>query len=232
MAGAADVMARVPRSADVRYAALVPNLKGAQMALEARVDELTVTISASATYNQRNVKMSIDESLAQIEKICEASTQIPVDAIISCAFGSPYDEVRSADVATLARRLLDGGATRITYADTTGMATPPSIAVLAAAAGSIDGLHLHDSRGTALVNAYAALELGVRRFDTSVGGLGGSPFADGAAGNLATEELVYVFDDLGYQTEIDLERLLEASALVAGMIGHPVASRLAAAGAR
>jgi len=232
MAGAADVMARIPRAPEIRYAALVPNLKGAEMALAAGVDELTVTISASETYNLRNVKMSIEESLAQIKQICRASAQVPVDAIISCAFGSPYDEVRTADVATLAQRLVDGGATRITYADTTGMATPPSIGILADVAGVIDGLHLHDSRGTALVNAYAALDLGVRRFDTSVGGLGGSPFADGAAGNLATEELVYVLDDLGYRSGIDLERVLKASALVGEMIGHPVASRLAAAGAR
>jgi hydroxymethylglutaryl-CoA lyase len=112
------------------------------------------------------------------------------------------------------------------------MATPPIIADLATAAGSIDGLHLHDSRGTALVNAYAALDLGVRRFDTSVGGLGGSPFADGAAGNLATEELVYLLDDVGYRSGVELEGVLKASALVAGMIGHPVASRLAAAGVR
>ena len=112
------------------------------------------------------------------------------------------------------------------------MATPPSIAALASAAGSIDGLHLHDSRGTALLNAYSAIEAGVRRFDASVGGLGGSPFADGAAGNLATEELVYVLNDMGYSTGIDLGRLLESSALVADLVGHPVASRLAAAGAR
>ena len=233
MAGAGEVMAHVPRSADVRYAALVPNLKGAELALESQVDELTVTISASETYNQRNVKMSIEDSLAQIEKICTAAAQIPVDAIISCAFGSPYEgAVAAEDVAALAGRLLDGGASRITYADTTGMATPPLIETLVHTAGSVDGLHLHDSRGTALVNAYAALQFGVRRFDTSVGGLGGSPFADGAAGNLATEELVYVLDDSGYETGIDLERLLKASAVVAGMIGHPVASRLAAVGTR
>src|SRR4051812_19944762 len=231
MAGAAEVMARAPRTSGVRYAALVPNLKGAQMALDAGVDELTVTISASETYNQRNVKMSIEESVAQIEQICAAAAQIQVDAIISCAFGSPYEELQPRDVVTLARRLESGGATRITYADTTGMATPPLISTLAAVASSIDGLHLHDSRGTALVNAYAAVELGVRRFDTSIGGLGGSPFADGAAGNLATEELVYLLDDAGYETGVDLGRLLEASALVAGIIGHPVASRLAAAGA-
>jgi len=234
MAGAAEVMARVPRPAGVRYAALVPNLKGAEMALDASVDEITVTISASETYNQRNVKMSINESVAQIEKICAAATaRVPVDAIVSCAFGSPYEgPIDAAEVIALAQRLVDGGATRITYADTTGMATPPAIVALAGAAGAIDGLHLHDSRGTALVNAYAAIDTGVRRFDTSVGGLGGSPFADGAAGNLATEELVYVLKDMGHSTGIDLERLLESSALVADMIGHPVASRLAAVGAR
>jgi hydroxymethylglutaryl-CoA lyase len=203
------------------------------MALKAGVDELTVTISASETYNQRNVKMSIEESLVQIKRICEAAAQVPVDAIISCAFGSPYDgAVDAGDVTALAQRLVDGGAARITYADTTGMATPPAISTLAGVTGGIDGLHLHDSRGTALVNAYAAIEAGVRRFDTSVGGLGGSPFADGAAGNLATEELVYVLDDLGYQTGIDLRRMLKAGALVGEMIGHPVPSRLAAAGAR
>jgi hydroxymethylglutaryl-CoA lyase len=233
MAGAAEVMARVPRVDGVHYAALVPNLKGAEMALDARVDELTVTISASETYNQRNVKMTIEESLAQIEKICDAAAQIPVDAIISCAFGSPYEgAIDPTTVAALARRLLDVGASRITYADTTGMATPPLIEALVHAAGEVDGLHLHDSRGTALVNAYAALDLGARRFDTSVGGLGGSPFADGAAGNLATEELVYLLDDLGYRSGIALEPLLKAGAMVGEMIGHPVASRLAATGTR
>ncbi|MBV8980875.1 MAG: hydroxymethylglutaryl-CoA lyase [Acidimicrobiia bacterium] len=235
MAGAADVMARVPRAPQYRYAALVPNLKGAELALDAGVDELTVTISASPTYNQRNVKMSIEESLAQIEKICAVatSTDVPVDAIVSCAFGSPYEgAIDPADVAGLARRLVGGGAARITYADTTGMATPPLIETLVNTAGTVDGLHLHDNRGTALVNAYAALQLGVRRFDTSVGGLGGSPFAEGAAGNLATEELVYLLDDVGYSTGIDLCRLLEASAMVAGIIGHPVVSRLAEAGVR
>ena len=211
MAGAAEVMAQVPRAAELRYAALVPNLKGAELALAAGVDELTVTISASEAYNERNVKMSVDESLAQIDKICRFAGAVPVDAIVSCAFGSPYEgTIDVRDVTALARRLLDAGAARITYADTTGMATPPAIEALAQTAGGVDGLHLHDSRGTALVNAYAAIEVGVRRFDTSVGGLGGSPFADGAAGNLATEELVYLLDDVGYQTGIDLARLLTA----------------------
>jgi len=211
----------------------VPNLKGAELALAAEVDELTVTISASETYNQRNVKMSIQESLAHIEKICGVAGAEPVDAIVSCAFGSPYEGVITpSEVAALGGRVADAGAARVTYADTTGMATPSTIAALVGAAGEVDGLHLHDSRGTALVNAFTALELGIRRFDTSVGGLGGSPFADGAAGNLATEELVYLLDDLGHGSGIHLERLLQASALVSELVGHPVASRLAAAGPR
>src|SRR5947209_8574395 len=235
MAVDAYVMAQVPRAPDLRYAALVPNLKGAELALSADVDELTVTISASDAYNQRNVKMSIEESLAHIEKICQAAAgaAVPVDAIVSCAFGSPYEgTIDPSDVADLADRLVGAGASRVTYADTTGMATPPAIAALVGVVGEVDGLHLHDSRGTALVNAFAAVELGIRRFDTSVGGLGGSPFADGAAGNLATEELVYLLDDLGHGTGIDLEALLRADALLVELVGHPVASRLAAAGPR
>ncbi|MBV8302621.1 MAG: hydroxymethylglutaryl-CoA lyase [Acidimicrobiia bacterium] len=233
MAGAVEVMARVPRAPEYRYAALVPNLKGAEMALDAGVDELTVTVSASETYNKRNVRMSIEQSLDEIKRICALARTVPVDAVISCSFGSPYEgRIDASDVVLLANRLQGVGASRITYADTTGMATPPLIETLVHTAGTVEGLHLHDSRGTALVNAYAALEHGVRRFDSSIGGLGGSPFADGAAGNLATEELVYLLDDVGYRTGIGLGPLLRASALAAEIIGHPVASRLAMAGPR
>ena len=126
----------------------------------------------------------------------------------------------------------EAGAGTITFDDTTGMATPARVDALLAASGTDIGLHLHETRGTALVNAYAALQAGVRRFDTSVGGLGGSPFAAGAAGNLATEDLVHLFDDLGVTTGIDLDRLLDASALVASIVGHAVPSRVAAAGPR
>ena len=156
MAGAGEVMARVPRAPEYRYAALVPNLKGAELALDAGVDELTVTISASETYNQRNVKMSIDESLAQIDKICALArtAHVPVDAIVSCAFGSPYEgDIEPGAVAALADRLLDVGATSLTYADTTGMATPRRVDELLAETGPAVRLHLHETRGTALVNA-------------------------------------------------------------------------------
>lgn len=236
MAGAAEVMAGIERRPDVTYAALVPNLRGAELALAAGVDELTVTISASPTYNRRNVRMEVEESVPVIGAIVAAAGAVPVDAVVSCAFGSPYeDDVTPATAVALGRRLADLGATRLTYADTTGMATPRRVAELHGALdGVVDdvGLHLHDTRGTALVNAYAGLGLGFTRFDTAVGGLGGSPFAHGAGGNLATEELVALLDDLGVVTGIDVEGLVEAAALVEGLVGRPVPSGVAHAGPR
>jgi hydroxymethylglutaryl-CoA lyase len=140
--------------------------------------------------------------------------------------------VAPAAVAALGDRLRRAGCAAITCADTTGMATPRRIAEVLDAVGTEVGLHLHETRGTALVCAYAALQLGVTRFDTSVGGLGGSPFAAGAAGNLATEELVAVLDDLGIATGIDVEGLVVAAAVASELVGRPVPSRVAAAGPR
>jgi hydroxymethylglutaryl-CoA lyase len=234
MAGAAEVMAAVARRPGVIYTALVPNVKGAELAVDAGMDALSVTVSASPAYNEKNVRMSIDDSVAAVEEICRlVGGRLPVDAVVSCAFGSPYEgEIDPVAVHQLGRRLVDAEATSLTYADTTGMATPRRVDELLDYTGPGVGLHLHETRGTALVNAYAALERGVRRFDTSVGGLGGSPFAAGAAGNLATEDLVHLLDDLGFTTGIDLERLLAVSARVAEIVGHPVPSRVAAAGPR
>jgi hydroxymethylglutaryl-CoA lyase len=238
MAGASDVMAALrgaeERSPGVSYWALVPNVRGAELALEAGVNGLSVTVSASEVYSEKNVHMTVEESVAEAGRIASiVAGQLPVDAVISCAFGSPYEgDLDPGAVATLGDRLLDGGTTSLTYADTTGMATPRRIADLLAETGPEVGLHLHETRGTALVCAYVALEAGVARFDTSVGGLGGSPFAAGAGGNLATEDLVHVLDDSGVATGIDLERLLAASALVAKAVGHDVPSRVAAAGPR
>jgi hydroxymethylglutaryl-CoA lyase len=233
MADAAEVVAAVLPSAPVgsRLVALVPNLRGAELAVGAGVPELSVTVSASAEYNQRNVRMTIDESVDAISAICGLG--LPVDAVVSCAFGSPYEgDIAAADVAELCRRLLGVGCSTLTLADTTGMATPRLVRGLVEAVGADVGLHLHETRGTGLVNAFAAFEAGVRRFDTSVGGLGGSPFAAGAAGNLATEDLLYLLDDLGAPTGVDLPALLSASELAASLIGHSVPSRVAAAGPR
>ena len=233
MAGAAEVLAAVPRAPEVRYSVLVPNVRGAELALRNEVDELTVTISLSETYNRRNVHMSTEESAQAIEEICQVAGDTPVDAVLSCSFGSPYEgEVAPAAVAALGDRLRRAGCAAITCADTTGMATPRRIAEVLDAVGTDVGLHLHETRGTALVCAYAALQLGVTRFDTSVGGLGGSPFAAGAAGNLATEELVAVLDDLGVATGIDIEGLVAAAGVASELVGRPVPSRVAAAGPR
>ncbi len=233
MASASEVMGRLRRRGDVRIYALVPNLRGAERAAEADVDALTVTVSVSQEYNRRNVRMTIDESLTEVERIAGLASELEIDAVVSCAFGSPYEgDIAPREVRTLADRLMEVGATSVTFADTTGMATPARIDALLDEVGIDVGLHLHESRGTALVNAYRAWQRGIARFDSSIGGLGGSPFAKGSAGNLATEDLVYVLGDLDVDTGVDLERLLRVSDQVAGMIGHDVPSRLSAAGLR
>ena len=238
MAGAAEVVAEVRSRLDgrpgVTLVALVPNVRGAEMAAASGVDALTLTVSASEAYSRRNVGMSVDESLGQVAAIrTTVGDALPIDTVVSCAFGSPYEgDLAPSAVAALGARALAGGTTSLTYADTTGMATPRRVADLLDEAGADVGLHLHDTRGTALVNAYAAMERGVRRFDTAVGGLGGSPFAAGAGGNLATEDLVHLCDDLGVATGIDLEALLAVSAEVAAGVDHVVPSRVAAAGPR
>jgi hydroxymethylglutaryl-CoA lyase len=235
MAGATEVVAALGTHEGVVRTALVPNVRGAELALAAGVDELTVTLAASATYNERNVRMTIDESVAAVATVCAlaASAGVPVDAVVSCVFGSPYEgDIAPAEVAALVARVRGGGVTSLTLADTTGMATPRRIDDVLAQTGSEVGLHLHETRGTGLVNLYAGLQAGVTRFDTSVGGLGGSPFAAGAAGNVATEEPVALLDHLGVATGIDIDALIEAATLVEGFIGHPVPSRVAHAGPR
>lgn len=237
MAGAADVLGGIRRKSDVTYVALVPNVRGAELALAAAVDELTVTISASETYNRRNVQMSVDEServVGEIVALANGSGRgVGVDAVVSCAFGSPYEgDLEPGRLRRLVGRLLDLGCVRCTLADTTGMATPPRIADAIEQVGTDVGLHLHQTRGTALLNAFTALESGIARFDTAVGGLGGSPFAHGAGGNLATEDLVAVLDDCGVRSGIDVEAVIEVAALVEKLVGRPVPSGVAHAGPR
>lgn len=235
MADAAEVLAAIDRPVGVIVAALVPNERGAADALACAVDELTVTISASPTYNQHNVHRSIDESVAEIDTIVSLAhnRSVPVDVVVSCAFGSPYEgDIEPDWVARLGDRLLDAGCDRLTYADTTGMATPPRVLALLDETGPSVGLHLHQTRGTALLNAWTALAAGVRRFDTSVGGLGGSPFAAGAAGNLATEEFVAVLDDAGVVTGCDIDGLIVVARMLAELVGHAVPSSLVNVGPR
>jgi hydroxymethylglutaryl-CoA lyase len=229
MAEAAQVVAAL--STGTRWWALVPNARGAALAREAGIDALTITISASDAYSAKNIGMSVEQSLTNLPEIASAGSDAVLDVVISCAFGSPFGDVEgpttTANVVDRVRAVVDA---RVTLADTTGAATPRRIAAVLDVVGADVGLHLHDTRGTALANALAALDRGVRRLDTAVGGLGGSPFAPGAGGNLATEDLVLVLEDLGVDTGIDLDALLEVSRGLAALVGHEVPSRTSAAG--
>lgn len=241
MAGAAELMALLRQRrvggeipAATRFVALVPNVRGAQLALDAGVDALSVTVSASEGYSQRNVGMSREQAVAQAAEIfAVVGGSVDVDVVVSCAFGSPYEG--DLDVVELVRlcELLRPSCTSLTLADTTGMATPRLIrAALAALDPQAVGLHLHETRHTGLLNAFAGLEAGVRRFDTSVGGLGGSPFAAGAAGNVATEELVALLEAEGFATGVALEELCDVARRLGDTLGRRVPSAVAYVGSR
>jgi hydroxymethylglutaryl-CoA lyase len=237
MAEPGAVVSRLPVSDDVTWWALVPNARGAELARAAGVDHLTVTISASEGYSRKNVGRSTDDAIESLSDIASAAGDVDsIDVIVSCAFGSPFHDVTdpspTAAIVERTRRVMPDAL--ITLADTTGTATPRRIdEVVDALPPSVRddlGLHLHDTRGTALANAIAAIERGITRFDTAVGGLGGSPFAPGAGGNLATEDLVLMLHDLGYETGIDLDALLDIAVGLAELVGHDVPSRVSAAG--
>lgn len=237
MAGAASLVERLGPLPGVVRTALVPNERGARAALAAGVDALTVTVSASPEYSRRNTRMERAQALAGLAPICAAAAAsgdgVPVDVVVSCAFGSPYEgEIALAEVELCRDAAREAGAARVTAADTTGMATPVRVAALVDALGDDLGMHFHETRGTGLLNAWAAIECGVTRLDSSLGGLGGSPFADGAAGNVATEELVLVLEDAGIATGVDLDALLRASALLAELVERPLPSAVARSGPR
>ncbi|MDJ0767781.1 MAG: hydroxymethylglutaryl-CoA lyase [Ilumatobacter sp.] len=237
MAGGGGVFEALPRDGDVDWWALVPNARGAELAIEAGVTHVTVTISASEGYSRKNVGRTTTEAIASLAEIADAvGDDAHLDVVVSCAFGSPFGDVADPSATCLiAERTCDVMPTaRLTLADTTGTATPRRIAEVIAAVPEVStddlGLHLHDTRGTALANALAAIELGVRRFDTAAGGLGGSPFAPGAGGNLATEDLVMTLHDLGHETGVDLDAVLTVSRGLPDLVGHDVPSRVHAAG--
>ena len=237
MAGAAEVVDATRRAVDaaerpVTIWALVPNAKGAELAAEAGVDHLTITVSASPAYSQKNTGMTLAEALDHVDRIRAASPGAVLDEVISFCFGSAYEgeAIAPPDVAAIVDRARDSGVDRLTLADTTGVATPRRIDEVLAVTGTDVGLHLHDTRGTALVNAWSAIERGVTRFDTALGGLGGSPFAPTAGGNLATEDLVLLLGDAGIDTGVELDALLAAGPLLADLVGHDLPSRVAAAG--
>jgi hydroxymethylglutaryl-CoA lyase len=241
MAGAGEVMAQIERVPGVTYRALVPNEKGAELAIAAKADELEVVVSASETHNRKNVKRSVEESLDGAERLIGMAHDagLPVDGIVSTAFGCPYEgDVAVSQVAATAAQLLEHGADSVSFGDTTGMATPVRVDALLDELDRLGvdrariGLHFHNTRGTGLANVLTALERGVRRFDASVGGLGGCPYAPGATGNVVTEDLVHMLDDMGVQTGVDLDALIACAHQAQDLVGRELPGQVMRSGHR
>jgi isopropylmalate/homocitrate/citramalate synthase len=239
MADAAEVFAGITRRAGTRYTALVPNLAGLDRALAAGAAEIAVFASATETFSRKNINQSIDESLDTYRQVCDRARAagLRVRGYLSTAFGCPFEgEVAPARVADVAARLADLGVFEVAVSDTIGVAHPGQVprvldAVLARVPADRIALHFHDTRGMALANVLAALPFGIATFDASAGGLGGCPYAPGAAGNLATDDLIYMLNGMGIETGVSLTALSEASAFIGSKIDHPLPSRYAQAAA-
>lgn len=240
MADADEVWRGIDRSPSVRYSALVPNLRGARRALDAGLAEIEAVVSASDTHNRKNVNRGTAESLDDIALILAEAHQRGAtgQVIVSTAWGCPYEGDIPVDrVVKVAGRAVADGADCISFGDTTGMATPGRVRELVVEFRSAYpdvplNLHFHNTRGTGLANVLTALELGVADFDASVGGLGGCPYAPGATGNIATEELVHMVEDMGVATGIDLESMIDAAADAERIIGRQLPSQVLRAGPR
>jgi hydroxymethylglutaryl-CoA lyase len=234
MADASDVFARIARRPGTRYAALVPNLAGLDRAHAAGVGEIGIFAAASETFSRKNINQSVDASLETYAAVCARALdlQMRVRGYVSTAFGCPFEgDVSPGRVAAVAEALVRMGAFEVAISDTIGIAHPGQVPqVLNAVTSRVPltsvALHFHDTRGTALANVLMALDAGVSTFDASAGGLGGCPYAPGATGNLATEDLVYMLNGLGIRTGVDLDTLLEASAFIEPKVGHLLPSRV------
>ena len=240
LADAEEVMRGVGRGRGAVLAALVPNKRGALRAAEAGVDEMVLFLSASESHNRKNVNRSIEESLAGFEEVARVAEEaaIPVHGAISTAFGCPFEgDVPAAQVAGIARRFQEIGFAGASLGDTTGMATPPIVAaavraVREAAPGLGIGLHFHNTRGIGLANVMAGLDLGVDKYEASFGGIGGCPFAPNATGNVCTEDLVYLLEEMGIGTGIDLRALAGLACDVEAAVGHGLPGQVMKAGLR
>jgi hydroxymethylglutaryl-CoA lyase len=240
MADADDVWASIEHDPGIRYSALVPNLRGAMRALDAGCREIEVVVSASNTHNLANVNRSTDESLDEIAQVIAAVHERgdACHVTVSTAWGCPYEgDVAVSRVVGVARRAVADGADGISFGDTTGMATPTRVTELIgetrmALPDTPLNLHFHNTRGTGLANVLAALQLGVADFDASVGGLGGCPYAPGASGNVASEELVHMVEDMGVDTGVNLEALIDVARLAERIVGRELPSQVLRAGPR
>jgi len=237
MADNAEVMAGITRQPGVRYSVLTPNLKGWEAAVLTRPDEIVVFGAASEAFSQKNINCSIAESIERFAPVVAAARAagVKVRAAISCAVGCPYEgDIAPERVELVARLMADIGVQHVGVADTIGVGTPRRVQAALEAAlkhfpiAEVSG-HFHDTYGMALANVYASLELGIHTFDTSVSGLGGCPYAKGATGNVATEDVVYLLQGLGIDTGIDLDALIDAGAAIRAVLGQPNGSRVARA---
>ena len=234
------VMRNIERHPGVTYTALVPNARGAERAIESRVDELNLVMSVSGTHNLANLRMTSMQSFAALSQVVAMAqgAGVPVNVSLSCVFGCPMEgDVALSTVCDWVRRFADLGVRHITLCDTTGMAYPTQVAQVSAAAlarwpDAAFTLHFHNTRGMGLANVLAAIDAGASRFDASLGGLGGCPYAPGASGNVSTEDLVHALELMGYDTGIDLPALLAAARRLPQLIGHDIPSQLAKAGPR
>jgi hydroxymethylglutaryl-CoA lyase len=233
MADNAAVLAALQRAPGVRYSVLTPNMQGLTAALASGVDEIVVFGAASEAFSQRNINCSIADSIERFRPVVAAAHAqgVKVRAAISCALGCPYQgEVSADDVERVVRLMKDIGVDHCGVADTIGVGTPKRVQAAMERAlrhfplHEVSG-HFHDTYGQALANVYACLELGVHHFDASVAGLGGCPYAKGATGNVATEDIVFMLDGLGIATGIDLDALVDAGAFISGVLGRPPVSR-------
>ncbi|AWU95520.1 hydroxymethylglutaryl-CoA lyase [Azospirillum ramasamyi] len=237
MGDSAEVLAGIARKPGVRYAALTPNLKGLEGALAAKADEVAVFGAASESFSRKNINCSIAESLDRFAPVVEQAKAagVPVRGYVSCVLGCPYEgEIAPQAVADVAERLFAMGCYEISLGDTIGTGTPSKAQLMIAAVAErvpVDriAVHFHDTYGQALANILAALQMGVAVVDSSVAGLGGCPYAKGASGNVASEDVLYMLNGLGIETGVDLDRLIAAGAFISDAIGRPTASKVARA---
>ena len=237
MAGSAEVFAGIQRQPGVTYAALTPNLKGLEAALEAKVEEVAVFAAASEAFSQKNINCSIADSLQRFVPLMEAAkaANVRVRGYVSCVLGCPYDgEIAPEQVASVARELYAMGCYEVSLGDTIGTGTPSKTRHLLNVVGREIPRHLlaghfHDTYGQALANIYASLLEGINVFDSSVAGLGGCPYAKGATGNVATEDVLYLLQGLGIETGVDMDKLIAAGQRICEVLGKANGSRVARA---
>ena len=237
MATSTDVFNGINRIAGKTYAALTPNMKGFEAAIAANVDEVAIFGAASESFSQKNINCSIEESLERFLPIMEAAKKanIKVRGYVSCVVGCPYEGMISPEkVATVSKKLLDMGCYEISLGDTIGVGTPHTVQkMLQAVSAEVPveklAVHFHDTYGQALTNIYTALQYGVAVVDSAIAGLGGCPYAKGASGNVATEDVVYLLDGLGIESNIDLEKLLNAGWFISDLLGKPPMSKVSQA---